>query len=117
MVYLGNILGLILVILSLIHNYKIFFLVRFFQGFLCGLNSAVIPVIVKENSPADMINITGAFINITIIIGLFFAYFFGFILATITGDWTGASYWHIIFMFPLLTICLQSALLWFVYPF
>jgi hypothetical protein len=64
-----------------------------------------------------MINITGAFINLSIIVGLFFVYFFGFILASITGDWAGASYWHIVFMFPLLTIGAQLLLLWFVYPF
>ena len=89
LIYACNVLAIILAILTLIPNYRIFFLVRLLQGITCGVISSVIPSIIKENSPSEILSITGTFSNLFIIAGLVYLYVFSYILVLITGDITG----------------------------
>jgi MFS family permease len=98
-------------------NYQIYFAVRFLQGVTCGLFSAVIPMIVKEASPHDMGSITGSFTNLSIIFGLFFVYMFGYLLKLASGDPSGGATWQVLFLFPVLTVALQSIILVKVFPY
>lgn len=43
----ANVLGAVLCVLSVIPNFKLFFLVRLLQGFASGFISTVIPLIVR----------------------------------------------------------------------
>ncbi|MBP9839155.1 MAG: hypothetical protein KBC84_10650 [Proteobacteria bacterium] len=64
-----------------------------------------------------MASITGALPNLLIILGLFFTYFFSFVLGLISGDFTGASTWKIIFLTPIILMALQSFIIWKYYPY
>jgi MFS family permease len=103
--------------MSMVTNYKIFFVVRFLQGACCGLFSAVIPMIIREVSPHEISSITGLFANAFIIVGIFFLYLFGYLLGVVTGNPSGSETWIIIFLFPIVVILLQYLLLTKVYPF
>jgi hypothetical protein len=64
-----------------------------------------------------MSSIIGSFPNLVIILGLFFVYFFSFVLGSISGDMTGGSTWKIIFLFPILVLAVHSYFMWKVYPY
>jgi MFS family permease len=88
-IFVFNAIAAVLCLASLVTDYKVFFVVRFLQGAVCGLFSAVVPTIIKEISPHDISSITGSFANASIIAGLFFLYLFGYLLKLVTGDSTG----------------------------
>ena len=66
-------------------DYKVFFVVRLFQGATAGLFASIIPMVAKEVTPHPMVSLTGALPNLLIIFGLFSLYTYGFILGQIFG--------------------------------
>jgi len=84
-----NVVSIVLCILSLYPNSKLLLLIRFLQGAFSSFANSIVPMIIRENSPAEMLTLTGACTNFFMTFGIFFSYLFGFILAVITGDFTG----------------------------
>lgn len=64
-----------------------------------------------------MTSITGSLPNLFIILGVFWVYFFGFILGLLTSDTTGAKYWKCVFLFPAVIMAIESVLIYFKYPY
>jgi len=112
-----NFTAFFLGILPYFAGFKVYMLIRFGQGMCAGVVSAIVPLIIKEIAPFELSGFFGVFQQIFITIGIFTACFFAFILSLITGDQTGYSYWKWLFGFPLLTISIQTALLFTYYDF
>ena len=102
---------MVLALASLYPHYLTFLVVRLLQGVVCGVFSAIIPLIIRENSPPEMTNLTGAFANLFIITGLFLLYLIGFLLGVFTLDFSGASFWKTIFLLPIFGVVVQTILL------
>ena len=105
--FLFNILSIVLCLASLYPNYKVFLLVRFLQGAFSASINSIAPLVIKQNSPPQMLTLTGACTNFFMIFGIFFSYLFGFLLGVITGDPTGQSFRQIVFLFPAVPLVAQ----------
>lgn len=49
--------------------------------------------------------------------GLFILYLIGYVLGSLWGDLSGALTWKMVFLFPIIPIAIQTALLTYIYPF
>jgi facilitated trehalose transporter len=92
-------------------------LVRVAQGMCAGCFSSVVPLIIKELAPFELSGFFGVFHQLFITIGISLCCLFTLLLSLATDDYTGQSYWKLIFGLPLLTIALQVVCLRTVFDF
>jgi MFS transporter, SP family, arabinose:H+ symporter len=92
-------------------------LIRFGQGMCAGIISAIVPLIIKELAPFELSGFFGVFQQLFITIGIFTSCIFAYILGLMADDFSGESYWRLVFGFPLITISIQTILLFTIYNF
>ena len=86
-------------------------LIRFGQGMCAGIISAVVPLIIKEIAPFELLGFFGVFQQLFITAGIFIGSIIPFLLGVITKDNSGMRYWQITFGVPFITITIQTILL------
>jgi hypothetical protein len=59
----------------------------------------------------------GALNQFFVAFGVFFSFFFEYVLTKIANDPTGNDIWVIVFGFPIITIVIQTIVLIFVFPY
>ena len=76
---------------------------RLLSGVCLGLNSVIIPIFIKEFSPADISGSTGSLHSVFISGGILLSFFFGFFMpySNILLE-NGISLWKLMFGFPIL---------------
>ena len=59
---------------------------RIIQGVCIGLYSSIVPMYIKEMSPINLAGTFGAFVQVFMAIGTFFAFFFTYLMSLILDD-------------------------------
>ena len=100
----------------MIQNTYTLFAARIGQGLCVGLYSAIVPLIIKELAPVQISGTLGALNQFSVAFGVFFSFFFEFILSQIFDD-DGSKIWWVVFGLTLVTVVVQTLMLIFVFPF
>lgn len=116
---LVNAIALVFGLILMIPNQYTFLLARIMQGVCVGFYSAIAPLIIKEFAPIEIAGTLGAFNQLFVAFGVFFACLLQYIfkLANDNNDSKEKDYWFILFGFTLITLLVQTALLLIVYRF
>ena len=105
--YFVNALAIVGGVLVLLQKEWLLVSGRLIQGACVGMYSGLVPIMVKEIAPIEILRTLGAIKNLLIVFG----YFFGFLLSYILSFFLEVSqYWYISFSFTLLTISIQQIL-------
>jgi len=108
-----DLIGLVGVGLSLIASVPIFCFSRFFMGIATGLNSALVPLYIKEISPISISGSMGSFNQFMINVGITISYLWG--LGFDNSGTPSSTYWRVVFGFPIATCLLRIILLVTIY--
>lgn len=90
---------------------------RIIQGACVGLYTSIVPIVIAEISPVEIMGTTGAFTQIFCSVGTTVAYLFYYILSMTVSDENQHLIWYFVFGLPLVFIVIQSLILLFVFPF
>lgn len=114
-----DILTIVSVFLTLLPNADLMLIGRAASGISLGLNSAIVPLFVKEVSPHELEGLTGSVSQLQVACGGLFVFALGFGLPTETEIANGArsSLWGFILAFPILLSIFRFIIIWWVYPF
>lgn len=85
-VFVVNAIAFAAGLLLFIQNAYILLIIRIIQGLCVGFYSSITPVIIKEISPNEISGTLGALNQFFIAFGVFFSFFFKFILEKIAND-------------------------------
>ena len=107
-----DILTIISCIPLLISNTILIFIGRFLYGITAGLNSAIVPLYVREMSPAKISGKTGAIAMFLLGFGTLIAYIFGFgNPETGSPEFMTSIWWKYMLGFPIITALTRLILL------
>lgn len=112
-----NIVAIISGSLLFITEMASFIIMRIIQGACIGLYTSIVPIVIAEISPIEIMGTTGAFTQIFCSVGTTFAYLFYYILSITMKPENLSSIWYYVFGFPLITLVLQTLILLFVFPY
>jgi len=99
-IILINIIAYLLGILQFIKSFELLLIVRLCQGLCVGAYSVLAPLVIKELAP---LKIKGTMVSLTQLLicsGIFFGYLLTYTLAKVTGDKSGKSFMHLVFILP-----------------
>ena len=88
---------------------------RLIQGICTGVFSAIVPLYINEIVTSDCTNL-GSFNQIFITFAQFFCYFLAYMLS-LNQNINASTSWKIIAEVPLITIIIQSIILFFILPY
>ena len=104
-------------IASFFANFEVYMLIRVLQGGCAGIFSAMVPLLVKETAPFELLGVLGVCQQLFIVIGIFVACIFSFLLQVISGDPTGYNFWPWVFALPIVVLAGQLFLLYTFFDF
>lgn len=100
-----------------IQNMECFIIMRILQGACVGLYTSIVPIVIAEISPIEIMGTTGAFTQIFCSIGTTVAYLFYYLLSIGMEPQNLDTIWYYVWGLPLITVVIQTVILLFVFPY